>query len=489
MSQVRTFLARLSHFLTGNIIGKAFGFVTMPILTRMLTTNEYGVLGLATTTIMLSVAVAKAGLTNGIIRYHSQYDTTEEDREVFSSSILMRGLVFSFITFGLYSISLPHIWPLLRVSDEYVRCFVLISACILLQPISGMITSLMIVQGRSVLVNVVGFVHRFVSFGLSLLLLFVMAQKLFGFLLGGILSDAVLLGILFFWFFTHYRVSWKKTSGKLIGALVKFGAPLLLMEMAFLLLSYADRYMIIHYCGEDDLGIYTVGYNLAMYIADILVFSISYSIVPIYVSLYEEKGRAETEAFLKRCLDYLLIAFIPMAFGYYAVCEEAIVLIASEKYLASASFSPVILVASFILGLSTNILTAGLYLQKRTGIMLGIMVSGVLVNIGCNVILLPKYGVMGAAMSTLVACILVTLLTVILSYRYLFVGLRISTLLYYSLVSLLMVGILERIHIDVMYLSVLANVAIGILIVGIGIAIREREIVTGIMSAFGKKAA
>jgi O-antigen/teichoic acid export membrane protein len=477
----------LSHFLTGNVLAKAFGFITMPILTRMLSTEEYGILGLATTTIMLSVAVAKAGLTNGIIRYYSQYSSTEEDRVVFSSSILSRGIVFSVVTFVLYVVSLPHIWPLLRVGDEYVECFLLISLCILLRPMSGMITSLMTVQGRSVLINVLGFVHRFVSFGLSLLLLFIMARKLFGFLLGGILSDVVFLGILYGWFFAHFRVNLKKTSGKLVAALVKFGMPLLLMEMAFLLLSYADRYMIIYYLGEDPLGVYTVGYNLAMYIADILVFSISFSIVPIYVALYEQEGREGTEAFLRRCLDYLLMAFIPMAFGYVAVCREAITLIASAKYVASADFSPIILVASFVLGLSTNILTAGLYLQKKTGTMLGIMIVGVVTNIGCNVLLLPEYGVMGAAVSTLVACLLVTVITVAISYRHIFVAVKMGTLVYYSLVSLLMVGVIERIVIDTILWSLLAKVGTGIGIVGIGFLIREREAVAALRAMWQRR--
>jgi O-antigen/teichoic acid export membrane protein len=69
---------------------------------------------------------------------------------------------------------------------------------------------------------------------------------------------------------------------------------LLFNESAFLALSYADRYLIVAYLGEEALGLYSVGYNVAMYIGNIIMFSMSYAIVPIYVGIYGEEGRKKT---------------------------------------------------------------------------------------------------------------------------------------------------------------------------------------------------
>ena len=55
--------------------------------------------------------------------------------------------------------------------------------------------------------------------------------------------------------------------------------------------------------------------------------------------------------------------------------------------------------------------------------LLAIMLSAVVINIILNIILLPQYGVMGAAIATLLACIATTIATILLSYRYIVVGL------------------------------------------------------------------
>jgi peptidoglycan/xylan/chitin deacetylase (PgdA/CDA1 family) len=68
MSPFKKFIKQFSHFLSGSILSQLFSFVTFPILTRVLTKEQYGILGLVTTTMLFAVAIAKAGLSDGIIR-------------------------------------------------------------------------------------------------------------------------------------------------------------------------------------------------------------------------------------------------------------------------------------------------------------------------------------------------------------------------------------------------------------------------------------
>jgi O-antigen/teichoic acid export membrane protein len=269
-------------------------------------------------------------------------------------------------------------------------------------------------------------------------------------------------------------VSTRNASWELASNLIKFGAPLLISELSFLLLTYADRYMIVALIGDSALGLYSVGYNLPMYMADILNFSIAYSIVPIFVEIYDKDGRAKTEEFLKQSMNFLLIAIIPMLFGYFAVSKELIVTLASQKYASAYSFSPIILLGTIILGLN-NILNAGLYLKKKSIMILAVMLSATLINIGLNFILIPRYGVMGAALSTLAGCIAAMCITIYLSFKYVVVSIDVRTVLYYITVSCIMVLVIQQLSIATVWINLIAKIAVGSLIFFIGLMIRERE--------------
>jgi len=73
MTPIRKLFSHFLHFFSGNALTVLLGLISFPILTRMLTREEYGILGLVSTTMLVLVALAKAGLSDGIIRYYKEY--------------------------------------------------------------------------------------------------------------------------------------------------------------------------------------------------------------------------------------------------------------------------------------------------------------------------------------------------------------------------------------------------------------------------------
>jgi len=313
------------------------------------------------------------------------------------------------------------------------------------------------------------------AFGGSLILLLYVFGSLYGYFIGLVLSEFIVSIILFSWFFTRYKVVLSKVSGSLAIDLIKFGIPLLITELSYLLLSYADRYMIAFYKGADAVGLYSVGYNVASYISDTMMFSLSYAVVPIYLSLHQKEGRKKTEEFLQRCLHYLLIIIIPICIGYTLVSRDLLLALATDKYLQAATFSPIILLGAFFLGMN-NILNAGLYLEKKTRIILAIMLSAVTINIVMNLLLLPVYGIMGSAVATLTACMAATILTVIFSFRHLTIKINTRLLIYHAALSGIMALVIVQIDLRTAWMDLAVKVLAGMLIIFLGILVLESEI-------------
>ncbi|MCC7202300.1 MAG: oligosaccharide flippase family protein [Nitrospirae bacterium] len=481
MSSVKTFFFHYSHFLTGQALSLLVGLASFPILTRILSREEYGMLGLVTTTMFVVVAIAKAGLSDGIVRFYKEYDSTPEERDIFSSTVVIRGLVFSLSTVFLYIVIFLTVRKFLNVDIKYVVCFMIMSGYFLLRPLNVIILNILRVTGRTIFFNFINLLGKITAVVCSLLLLLYIIGAFYGYFIGLVLSELFVSIILFYWFFTHYKIVLSKVSGSLAMSLVKFGLPLLITELSYLLLSYADRYLIAAYQGVDDLGIYSVGYNVASYISDMMMFSLSYAVVPIYVALYQKEGRERTEEFLSKCMHYLLVAIIPICIGYTLVSRDLLVTLASKRYLEAAQFSPIILFGSFFLGMN-NILNAGLYLGKKTRVILAIMLTAVIVNIILNLFLLPVYGIMGSAVATLAACMLSSALTYMFSHNHLTIRVNLKPIAYHLALSAVMFLVVRQIVIDEVWINLFVKVAAGLLIISFGVFFIEKDIRLKVLS-------
>jgi O-antigen/teichoic acid export membrane protein len=423
---------------------------------------------------LLAVAFAKAGLSNAIIRFYNNYKKTARRTVIFSSTVLLWGLFLSIVTLSLYLSILPWLLDVLTINQGFKVCFWVMAAYLFVRPLNIIVLNFLRVTGKTIFLNVLNFLGKifFIIVSLALLLLF---HKLYWYFIGSSLSEIIISLVLFWWFFKNYQVDSKYFSKKLAIKMVKFGFPLLLTEVSFLLLSYADRYMILAYKGERVLGLYSVGYNLAMYIADIITFSITYAIVPLFVEVYEESGKRETEALLAKIMHYLMIAVIPIVAGYFAVTGELITVLASLKYQEAAAFSPIILVGTFFLGFN-NVFNAGLYLKRKSTTILFIMLVAVMVNIGLNMFLIPRFSAYGAAMATLISCMVSSLLTITMSFKHILVRFHFQKLVLHVALAAIMFALVEMINVGPAWGSLLLKISVGIVIVVSGNFFLEKEL-------------
>jgi len=389
--------------------------------------------------------------------------------------VVIRGVLVTVIVSAVYLIAMPHIAKVINVDQRYLVCFLVMALYLFVRPLNVIVMNYLRVLGEIALFNTVNIFTKFGGIVLGFALLLWAIGELYGYLLGMALAEVGATVFLYRWFFANYRLSLSAVSGPLTLDLFKFGVPLLLTELSYLLLSYSDRYLIVAFRGEDVLGLYSVGYSLPSYINELIMFSLSYAVVPIYTGLFSSEGRAATERFLSRAFRYYIIGIVPICVGYAAVARDLIVVLASEKYADASTFSPIILVGLVCLGMN-SILYAGLYLNKKSVHILGVMLAATAANILLNVVLLPRFGAVGAATATLAACAASSILTGALSSRYLRIDFPMLTLAFYGAVATLMYLVLANIEMHRAWLNIVVKVPIGFCIVAVAVLFRETEV-------------
>jgi O-antigen/teichoic acid export membrane protein len=475
LKDVKRFFVHYSHFLMGNIGSVVVGIISFTIFTRILTREEYGIMGLVTFTMFFAVALAKGGISEGIVRYYKENSDSEQKLMIFSSTILARGVLLSIVVFLIYELVFPFFFPYLHLKLRFKKDFMIMGLYLLIRPLDMMILSLLRVKGQTIFLNLLGISGRVLSFGLSLVFMLYIMHRFFGIFIGTVLAEAILFVVLYFWFFSNFKVKLSLASNSLALDLIRFGMPLLITELAYLFLSYTDRYLILYYMGEEAVGVYSVGYNLVSYINEMILFSLSYAIVPLYVEIYEKEGKEKTEAFLTRCLHYLLIGIIPLFFGYAAIAKQFVVLLASEKYVEAASFSPIILLSSLLMAMSI-LFNAGLYLQKRSRSILMIMVVTAVINIGVNLIIIPRFGILGASWATVVSSFCSMMISVTYSIKILRIRIDPGAVFYHLVLSGVMYAVVSLIQFPNHGINLLAKILMGIAIVVPGVLLKEKSL-------------
>jgi len=236
-----------------------------------------------------------------------------------------------------------------------------------------------------------------------------------GFILGAFLSDITC--ILFIYF--TCRIKEKGDFSKSIAMeVIKYGFPLAISSLGSWIIKLSDRYIIGLYRSSFDVGLYSAAYVVAS--NSIMLFStlIVQSSYPLIIDIWEKKGAEATQEFIKKTTFYYLLFTFPASTGLAILSKVIIEIFTGSSYHDGYKIIPAVTFGAFIIGLQWWP-QSGLLLYKKTGlIMYGILLGGT-INIGLNFILVPYYGYMAAAWTTLVGYTVVFVYMTVISGRFL----------------------------------------------------------------------
>ncbi|CAB4706738.1 MAG: oligosaccharide flippase family protein [Actinobacteria bacterium] len=178
----------------------------------------------------------------------------------------------------------------------------------------------------------------------------------------------------------------------------RFGMPLVPAALALWAINFIDRLLIQQFKGQAEVGIY----SLAVRIASVLVFVMTAFQLAWPAFAYSIKNDEQAKRTYAFVLTYLLFlcCWISLALG--SLAPWLVEILATDAFKRSAPAVPVLAFATAAYA-AYNVFAIGVGRTRQT--QANWIVSGIaaVVNIGLNVLLIPPYGMMGAAIATLAA--------------------------------------------------------------------------------------
>lgn len=378
----------------GGLIQRVLAVLLLPIYTRYLTPSDYGTVEtlIALTTVL--VIVLRLGISTAFIRFYFDSKDPVRRRLVLRTSFwftmtmatvgLVLGLALSpEIASGLFGSS----GEALVVAAAFVGLWA--------QMNWEQMLALFRVEERAVAFVSATLVNIGVTIAATLTLVVALDKGALGVIVGNFTGTLVVYVLLL-----GYRREQLglQVDRHLLRAMNRYGLPLVPSALMLWVTNFSDRFLLLKLADSAEVGLYSVGVRVASAMA-LLLTAFRMSWPPFAYSIEDDREAKATYSFV---LTYVMTFMTWVATGLALLSPWLVDLIAAPEFSRSSDVvGP--LAFSVVLFSGYVVVAIGLGRTKRTQFNWVVTGAAAIVNVGLNVTLIPRYGMMAAAFATLAA--------------------------------------------------------------------------------------
>lgn len=398
-----TFLFLFTKILTGFI-----GLFSIALQTKYLLPAEVGQFSLINGVVTALVSVMIGWIGSSALRYYFNY--SKENQKEYFSTILIDWIVMV-IASGLVLVLIAFVSSNLPIKNflAFSLLFLLFSS--LMEITEKMMRaskhtkiycSLLIIES---VINIlfILLLHSVIASGVNLLLILKINTC-------GIFGITSIFVLKFLKFFRPKSFSWNLNK-----IFFKYGFPMVGIWGIGWLLSYSDRYIINSFLSAGEVGLYDVAYVFSERTMGVVVLSFGLAFFPMMIRVWKSKGKEETIETLKESISYYLLLSVPMVVGISFLSYHFYGTVLDLSYRDAYLVMPITCIGFLISGIN-NFLYKLWQLEEKTWKVLVVTTIAVAVNIGLNIIFIPIYGYIVAAITTTVSYFVAFVVTAIWVY-------------------------------------------------------------------------
>lgn len=190
-------------------------------------------------------------------------------------------------------------------------------------------------------------------------------------------------------------------DAKRMRAYAAYGYPIAFALALTAILASTDRFLLAHFMDEAAVGAYHAGYSLANRTLDVMFIWLGAASGPALVMALERGGREALRETAREQAGFFILIGLPAAVGVMLVARPLADVLVGEALRADAAFiTPWIALGALLSGMTTYYFGQAFTLARKTKRLVAIMAFPTVANIVLNLVLIPRFGVVGAAWAT-----------------------------------------------------------------------------------------
>ncbi len=389
---------------SGLLYGNVNRYLYTALLARWVGVEYLGIYSIANSIILICEVLAKMGLESGIMRFVSRLDPQQDRlqiRSMVSSALKMTGILSVMV---MVILILGSGWLVKSVFDESPLLHIVLIVFALTMPFNAFThVSAFATQGFKLMkykVFVTQIVNPTVLFGVMVLSFWFISKE--AALILPMVMTGVIGCILIFKFLQSLSgVTIKSVlSTPFNKPLLTFSIPLMFVTILQTFMHWMDILMLGYFTDATTVGLYhpaarTAGLLQALLLSFISIYA------PMMAQFHGAGDRAKMDHTYKLVSRWLLICAIPIS-AVFIIFPGKVLLLFGPEYLPSAKILVILTGATFIQAV-LGAAGPALSMSGHTKLVLWNTIGAFVLNFGLNIFLIPKYGIVGAAIATLIS--------------------------------------------------------------------------------------
>jgi len=398
MSTSKNLTSSVLWYTVGNVFIKAVSFLLLPLYSNIIPVGEFGNYALIMSFYAIASVFYQSGLPSGLTKFYTQEQNAAEKRRVFSSVfnfVIVLSLVLSavvILTSGLFS-------NLVFGSGGFAKLFIIISLLLLLDTCTYFLLHLLKTEEKAKSVALYSLCSAMVVLALNVVFVYVLRMGITGILYAQLGGSLLLAAILIPSIKAYYE---RIIDGKILKAMLVFSLPLIVSGFFSAFLDAADRFFLNLYHGSGVTGVYSFAYRIAL-LMNVFVISFRTAWLPRSIALVKEDnyrytfGNTLTKLISISGIIFLGVILLVKNLFTYKIFG---VYLFNPQYAGGMVILPYVLCAYFLNGIA-SFYSVYPYLYKSSRYLFMADFYAFIINILLNFILIPAYGMTGAALATL----------------------------------------------------------------------------------------
>lgn len=406
----RKFSRDVVVYASGDVATRALGFISVPIYTHVFLPAEYSLLAFVSTIATLAAGIAIIGGDTVLTRFWFEDESEVARRRLVTTWIGFLALSAVVVSL-LISLFVPSFAAALLEDPSRDNLLWIVLATVPVANTSRMLAQILRNEFRPVPYALTSFAVGAIALSTGLLLVLRLDLGVAGILTGILVAESVVL-------FVRIALTQSTLIGSfdvaLLRRLLRFGLPLVPVTMSFWVFTASDRIVLAKFGSFEELGYYSAALSLISVFA-LLSAAIGQAWVPRLFRLYE-RDKAHAAEVVGASITYYLFALGLAALGLSALAPELIDLITAPAYAPASQVVPLLALGAVAYG-TTMLTSSGMTLTYRTGRLSTFSAGAAVCNVLLALLLVPRLGMAGAAIASLLGYTVLTCAYLVASQR------------------------------------------------------------------------
>lgn len=457
MDNKKLLLKNFSYYSFGTILIQALTFLLLPLYSKYLSKADYGILSAMGLLSQFMYVFISLNVIKSIYRCYWDYES-EYEKKVFLGTVIISVFALSTInTLSLYILN--KYLTLIFKSIPFYPFYLLVLMTIYIKPYYEILTIYFRVKEQAkqfVILSTTMFIIN-----ITTIIYFVVIKRMGA---EGPLLSAFLVNLLFLLIvivILKDKIVLKFRFSILKNALA-YSLPLIPNVIAGWIINLSDRIFIEKYFTLADVGIYSMGYKLAG--ASVLLtggFFGAYN--PMFLRVANSKNPEDEKNILYLLNKNFIIIMIIFCFLLYLFSENIVEIVLHQKFYESYKIFQLIVIGNLIV-LFSSLVNPSLTQDKKMVTIMWIAVINATLNLLLNYLLIPQYGMYGAAYATMITFLSLSVMSYYFARKcsffipwawkkiLLYISLTVSAVIISSIIEILLIKIVLALAIVTIYI-------------------------------------